>query len=89
MPTTLPHPTFKTSDLSFAAFLRVAGVPFVGTEREQDKVWFLFEPVAGPSSLRNLKSEYYAGTAKVSALEYARTLRDLKALVHAVLRRLG
>jgi hypothetical protein len=83
---TFPHPTFKTSDLSFAAFLRVAGVPFVGTEREQDKIYFLFEPVAGPSSLRSLKSEFYAGTAKVSALEYARMIRDLKTLVHTLLR---
>ena len=38
--------TYRTSDLYYAAYLRVAGVPFLGTERAGKRVVFLFEDIA-------------------------------------------
>ena len=70
---------YKTSDLYFAAYLRVAGVPFSGIERDADRAWFLFSTL---SSVRDLKNEFYAGTAQLPAYLYAKSIRDMKALLH-------
>lgn len=73
------HDTYQTSDLYYAAYLRVAGVAYVGTRRENGRVFFLFE---NSSSLRDLKDQYFNRVAKVSALTYADEVKAMKALTH-------
>ena len=34
---------YKTSDLYFSAYLKTAGVHFLGTEKEGQKVFFIFK----------------------------------------------
>lgn len=70
---------YRTSDLYYAAYLRVAGVSLIETEREGNRVFFVFEKVEG---IRDLKKEYFNRTAKVPALSYADEIRNMKALTH-------
>lgn len=72
---------YRTSDLYYAAYLKVAGVQFVDTVREEGRVFFLFGEET-PGSLRDLKKQFFNGGAKVSALEYAQTLKTMKTLTH-------
>ena len=70
---------WRTADLYFAAYLKVAGVPFIETVREGNRVYFIFEPTNG---MRDLKNQYYNRTAKVPALSYADEIKVMKALTH-------
>ena len=70
---------YRTSDLYYAAYLRVAGVPLIETEKEGSRVFFVFERVEG---IRDLKREYFNRTARVPALSYADEVRNMKALTH-------
>ena len=74
---------YRTSDLYFAAYLKVAGVSYVGTEREGNRVFFLFDgtPENQPF-LRELKDQYFNRIAKVSALTYADEIKAMKVLTH-------
>jgi hypothetical protein len=63
----------------FSAFLRVAGVKFLDSVREGGRIFFLFENGEG---IRDLKREYFNRTAKVSALDYADEIRNMKAMIH-------
>ena len=71
---------FKTSDLYLAAYFKVAGVDFVGTQREQGRVYFLFQEGAVP--IRELKQQYYNRTSKVVALSFTDEIKVMKALTH-------
>jgi hypothetical protein len=73
--------TFRTSDLYFAAYLRVADVPFIGIVREEGRGFFLFG-TNDPTVMRELKRQYFCGTAKVGALSFVQSIRHLKALLH-------
>ena len=73
--------TFRTSDLYFAAYLRVAEVPFVEVEREGGRGFFVFE-AKDPTVMRELKRQYFSGTAKVGALSFVQSIRHLKSLLH-------
>lgn len=70
---------YRTSDLYFAAYLKVAGVPFLGTEQEGRKVFFIFERT---EFLPDLKNEYFNRTARVPALSFVDEIRSMKALTH-------
>jgi len=70
---------YKTSDLYFAAYLKVAGVEFCGTTKEGNRVFFLFTPTEGMS---DLKTQYFNRYAKVSALTYADEVRSMKGLTY-------
>lgn len=77
---------YRTSDMHYAAYLRVAQIPFVDTtteidDRGMERVVFLFETPEGVV-IRDLKRQFFSGRAKVSALEYAQTLRTMKTLTH-------
>lgn len=72
---------YKTSDLYWAAFLKVAGVPLKDTEKENRKVLFVFEDPGG-SIIKDLKEDYFMDRAKVQALSYSQSLKALKALIH-------
>lgn len=70
---------YRTSDIYYAAFLKVAGVPFLETEREDRRVFFVFEDTG---ALRDLKALYFNRSAKVPALTYADEVKAMKALTH-------
>lgn len=70
-------PEYKTSDLYYAAYLRVAGVPFLEAVREEGKVFFVFEKI---DAIRDLKRDYFNRTAKVSALSFVDEIRSMKAM---------
>lgn len=70
---------FRTSDLSFAAFLKTAQVPFIRTDREGPRVFFIFEKTPG---LRDLKNSYFGRSAKVVAMTFAEEIRAMKSLTH-------
>ncbi len=72
---------YKTSDLYFASYLRVAGVTFVSASREQGRVVFVFES-RGAAVMRDLKREYFMDRAKVPALSFVQMLRRMKTLTH-------
>lgn len=72
---------YRTSDLYWAALLRVSGIPLQSTEREKQKVTFVFED-PGDNVIKNLKDDYFMDKAKVSALSYSQSLKSLKALIH-------
>lgn len=67
----------RTSDLYYSAFLKTAGVPMLGTEREGSKVFFIFEDAG---TLDELKRDYFNRKAKVDALSYADEIKAMKAL---------
>lgn len=70
---------YRTSDLYYAAYLKVAGVPFLESEREGRRVHFVFE---NSDNIRDLKMGYFNRTAKVCALTYADEVKAMKALTH-------
>ena len=71
---------YRTSDLYYAAYLKIAGIVFIGTEREGSRVFFTFESPEG--GLRDLKSQYFNRIAKVSAMSYADEIKAMKNLTH-------
>lgn len=73
--------TFRTSDLYFAAYLRVADVSFIGLVWEEERGFFLFD-TDDPTVMRELKRQYFSGTAKVGALSFVQSIRHLKSLLH-------
>jgi len=70
---------YKTSDLYYAAYLKVAGVLLKHTEREGKRVFFVFERT---ELISDLKQQYFNRTSKVPALTYADEIRSMKALTH-------
>ena len=72
--------SYRTSDLYYAAYLRVARVPWVRTEREGRRVFFVFEKVPG---IDDLKKDYFNRTGKVEALTYADEVKAMKSLTHS------
>jgi len=74
---------YRTSDLYYAAYLKVAGITYLGVEWVEDpqkkkpKGFFLFED-AGPVTMRELKDQYFRDTARVPALSFGQAIRDLK-----------
>jgi len=72
---------YRTSDLYFSAYLRVAGVPFIEEVREGGRVVFLFEP-QDQKVMRDLKRQYFSGKAKVAALDFVQAIKVMKSLTH-------
>ena len=70
---------YRTSDLYYGAFLRVACVPLLDVQRENGRIYFVFEN--GPH-IKDLKREYFNRTAQVPAMSYADEIRAMKALCH-------
>ena len=77
----------QLSDLYFAAYLRVAGVPLVTGEdghpitlREGKRVVFQFESM-DPVVYRELKAQFYSDHARVPALSYSQAIKYMKGLV--------
>jgi len=76
-----PHKdtNYRTSDLYYAAYLRVAGIPLLEAAKEDRRVFFVFENIEG---IQDLKKQYFNRTSKVPALTYADEIRSMKALTH-------
>ena len=73
-------PSFKTSDLAFAAYLKMAEVPFRGVERDGQRMLFIFE---ASDTIRDLKNEFFGRVKiKMSPLSYNDELKALKAMLH-------
>jgi len=72
---------YQTSNLYYAAFLKVSGVPYLGTEESTDnmgrrQVMFLFDERTCP--IKPLKDEFFRDVAHVPALSYSQAIKDLK-----------
>jgi hypothetical protein len=70
---------FRTSDIYFAAYLKVAGAKLAHIEREGRRVFFVFED-QGPIAMRQLKTQYFADSAKVNVLSYVQAVKEMKGL---------
>lgn len=70
---------FRTSDIYFAAYLKVAGANLLGTERKGRRVVFIFED-QGPIAMRQLKGAYFADSAKVNVLSFVQAVKHMKEL---------
>lgn len=81
MANTNPGEGFKTNDLYFAAYLQVAGVPMVSTERDhKNRVLFVFD--SSISNIPDLKKAWFNHSGKVPALPYAHAIKSLKSICH-------
>ena len=74
-----PKGQFRTSDLYLAAYFKVAGVPFIGITREENRAFFMFDAQDG---LDDLKIQYFNNVSKVPARQYAEEIKAFKAMVH-------
>ena len=70
---------YRTSDMYYAAYLKVAGVILQGTEKQGNRIFFLFED---NDNLRDLRVEFFNGRSKVAALSYADAIKHMKSLTH-------
>lgn len=70
---------YKTTDLYYAAYLKVAGVVFRGVERDGGRITFLFDD-QGPLVMRDLRNAYFTDTAKVAPLLFVQAIKAMKAL---------
>jgi hypothetical protein len=73
---------YKTSDLYYAAYLKVAGVKLLNTVKEGGRVQFVFEDA---ETLRDLRDQYFNRSSRVPALSYADEIKVMKALTHDVM----
>ena len=76
---------YRTADMNFAAYLKVAAVPFVDTDRVTEegrgKIFFVFEDM-GSTVMRDMKRQFFSGKAEGSYLEYAQAIKWAKMLTH-------
>jgi hypothetical protein len=75
---------YRTSDLYYAAFLKVAGVPYLDAQEQRGpdgklRVYFYFEVVEG---MKELKAGYFSRSVNVPAMTYADEIKAMKALTH-------
>jgi hypothetical protein len=77
------HTGYRTSDLYYAAYLKVAGVSHEDTIRVKGRVFFIFgQPEGGQEVLKDLKRQYFNRKAKVAALTFADEVKNMKNLTH-------
>jgi hypothetical protein len=70
---------YRTSDLYYAAYLKVAGIQFKGTQREGNRIFFLFE---ASDNLKDLRVQYFNSSSKVAAMPFADSIKAMKSLTH-------
>lgn len=68
---------YQTADMYYAAYLKVAGVPLMGTATEGRRVFFQFE---SSPNLDDLRRDYYNRRGKVPALTYSEEVKVMKSL---------
>ena len=81
----MPKPTdedgYHTTDMYYAAYLKVANVEFRGTMREGKRVFFLFDN-SDLEGMKQLRTEYFNRKSRVAALAYAEEIKVMKQLTH-------
>lgn len=83
LPNKIPVPKsgeFRSPDLYFSSYLQTAGVEMIRTERENGRVYFVFD--ATVANIEELKTAWFNNTGKVAALPYANNIKSLKSVVH-------
>jgi hypothetical protein len=73
---------WASPDLYLSSYLQVAGVPMVRTEREGNRVYFVFD--TSICNIEELKAAWFNGSGKVGAQAYSFAIKSLKSLVHTV-----
>lgn len=71
---------FRTPDLYFAAYLQTAGVEMLRTDRDNNRVFFVFD--TSIANVEELKSGWFNNTSKVPAQPYANNIKSLKSVCH-------
>ena len=72
---------FRTSDLYFAAYLQVSGVPMTRTDRNgSGKVSFIFD--TSVCNIEELKNAWFNQQGRVQGLPYANAIKILKSICH-------
>jgi hypothetical protein len=71
---------FRTPDLYFAAYLQTAGVELKRTDRENNRVYFVFSTEI--ANIEELKVGWFNNTAKIAAQPYANNIKSLKSVCH-------
>ena len=70
--------TVTTTDFYLAAFLLAENYQLAGHIRERGKSQFEFEG----NGINELLNDFYQGSAVISPLAYAKTIRDLKTIMY-------
>lgn len=73
---------FRTPDLYFAAYLHTAGVELKRTDRENGRVFFVFD--TSICNIEELKTAWFSNSGKVPAQPYANAIKNLKSRCHMV-----
>jgi len=71
---------YETTDLYFAAYLQVAGAAMHGTAKHGTRVSFVFN--SDVVNIDELRTAWFNRSGRVSALDYANTIKNLKHLCH-------
>jgi len=71
---------FRTPDLYFAAYLQTAGVELKRTDRENNRVYFVFD--TSICNIEELKTAWFNNSGKVAAQPYANAIKNLKSICH-------
>lgn len=81
MKTEISNTEYTTTDLYFAAYLQTAGVRMLRTDKQgQSRLSFVFDN--SMSNIDGLKTAWFNKNGKVSALEYANNIKNLKHICH-------
>ena len=70
---------FETTDLYLSAYLKICGCTF-RQRRQGSRVFFIFANPAG--SVKEMRDDYYHGTARVSPHQYSQEIIAFKNLCH-------
>lgn len=71
---------FRCADLYLSAYLQVAGVELIRTDRVGTRCFFVFD--ATVADIEALKTAWVNNTGKVAAQPYSYAIKSLKSLVH-------
>lgn len=69
---------YRTKDLSEASFLYASGKKLIRLDKDNVKIWFIFEDKL---SCENLSNSFWRKEATINAKEFADSIRTLKDLI--------
>jgi hypothetical protein len=76
-------PRLETTDFYFAASVIAQGCPLADTQRDGSRCTFCFDFPDEPTRKATILG-YYQDSTRVSPLAFARAIKSLKALIHAI-----
>jgi hypothetical protein len=72
---------YSTHDLYYAAYLQTAGVRLIRTDKQgSGRLSFIFDSTM--SNIEELKTAWFNQSGRVSALQYANSIKNLKHICH-------